>query len=626
MEKELLHLKPFLVFDDDDAEEDLCACGGSRRNDESGKRQGSNQRLDPQPEGGHNAWFSSTHVHSRKLREAIHRASLEVESQLSPDNVLRGPLLMGIGCSIPCISFVVRRITIFDALQGITVLFLVGVGAYWFLLDVRVRARSLRDRFVATAQDRMQTVVLDDAMQQLFSPNYEGINLIRIVGMATAGSVLYMIPMVTLEHRLVLVQGALGLTREQAEALLCRPGGLQLLWNEYNPISESRSNHTSDDVRPDQNRLPAPSKTTSKAAVDPSTERTLEPSPQSPLVADDQAPRLVASDETSSERSVDGSPEPLQFEFRVVPSPVHRSRAVDTRPTRVNVDEVRLTRADEQAPPGRSRSRVSSPLTVQSAKPPESSTPWTVLRSIVVKHLTEGYVVPNLPRPPSEALLEQCLTVSVGVLCIQLMCSRRARQLVSGAMQATVIATSSALATLSLSLIMLLYGVDPSDENSSVTNGMLPASTSTSKPSTNVEATFNHVSHAMSRRLTRWARHFVSQMTSGDASWDSLRPPSSSSPVKSSLSGVRSAAISRLLEFVQKGWLRLEDHVARPLIHHAVQRRHSLSAFALILILARWKEDRRRRLLQAAASGTAAAGSWDRRTSVGGRRPTSLDP
>lgn len=615
MEKELLHLKPFLVFDDDEGNEDLqCACGGPRRNDESSKRPRSTRRLDPQTEGGrHIAWFSTTLWHSQWLREVSRQTWVVMESQLSPDNVLRGPLLMGIGCSIPCITFVVRRVTIFDALQGITVLILVGVGAYWFLLDVQVRARSLRDRVVATAQDRMHNVVLDDAMQQLFSPNYEGMNLIRIVGMAATGSVLYMIPMVTLEHRLALVQSAMGVTREQAEELLCRPGGLQLLWNEYNHIAEAPPNRTAE-VRPDRNlqlpngvhQLPA-SSTTSKA-VDSSTERSMKSDPLSPLSTDEQAPKLVASDETSSERSVDGSPDPLQFEFRDAHNHVHRSREVDALPIRVNVDEVRLTPAGHPAPPVQSRTPMSSPQRGQSAEPSETPTQWTVLRSMVLKHVSEEYVMPNLPRPPSEALLERCLTVSVGILCVQLVCSRRARQLVSGAMQATVIASSSALATLSLSLIMLVYGVDPSDELSSSTKGLPPASASRRKPGASAEATFDNLSHAISRRLTRWARQFASKLASGDLPFDNLRRPSSSSPLESSLSGVRSAAISRLLEILQKGWLTLEGHVARPLIHHAVQRRHGLSAFALILILARWKEVRRRRLLRVATSGSAAAG------------------
>jgi hypothetical protein len=341
--------------------------------------------------------------------------------------------------------------------------------------------------------------------------------------------------------------------------------------------------------------------------VDSSAERSLKPIPLSPVGVDEQAPRLVPSDETSSERSADGSPDPLLLDFRGALNRGHRSRTEDARPSRVNVDELRLTRACHPEPPARSRTRVSSPQRDESAETSELSTPWTVLRSILVKHLSEEYVMPNLPRPPSEALLERCLVVSVGILFLQMLCSRRARQLVSGAMQATVIATSSALATLSLSLILLFYGVDPSDELSSSTS--LPSvPISRRKPNASAEATFDDLSKAISRRLTRWARHFASKLTSGDVSWDSLRPPSSSTPPKSSHSDVRSAAISRLREIVQKGWLTLDDRVARPLIHHAVRRRHGLSAFALILILARWKEERRRRLVRVAALGSAAVG------------------
>jgi hypothetical protein len=61
--------------------------------------------------------------------------------------------------------------------------------------------------------------------------------------------------------------------------------------------------------------------------------------------------------------------------------------------------------------------------------------------------------------------------------------------------------------------------------------------------------------------------------------------------------GALSAAASWFFGLVRGGWLTLESRVARPLVLQAVQRRHALSAFAVVLLLARWKERRRRWLM-----------------------------
>jgi hypothetical protein len=176
------------------------------------------------------------------------------------------------------------------------------------------------------------------------------------------------------------------------------------------------------------------------------------------------------------------------------------------------------------------------------------------------------------------------------VLSAQLLVSRRSRRAASSALRAGLLAASSALAALSLGLLLVLYRRE--DEKSA----QGPAEARARDP-------LGNFSHALAQRLIGLVRASLSNAERvGESSSDSLedRPPQSSAPADV---GTPTGAASWALGLLRAGWRALDARVARPIAAQAVRRRHALSAFAVALLLARWKEQqhrRRRRRLQPA--------------------------
>jgi hypothetical protein len=570
-------------------------------------------------------------VSFRRVRRLPAQTIRALKEIIREGNVLRGPLLVAVGCGTPCIAWVARNASASTCLQGTWVLLMVGIGAYWFVADVMVRARAARDRTVGAAQQRLSSLVLDDVLQQLFNPSLEGSacnTMMRIVGMTAATCVIYMMPAVTQENRLLLAQSALGLTAEQAESLLCRPGGAQLLWHLCHPSLEASSPpHLLESGASHRDSQPT-------AALECNTERangdaTLPEKRHetdslsneeatdhycisSPLREDETSPKMVASDEPNSADESTPVRSPLRSRNKCPQSP--RSRECN------GVSALAISQRGEFRDGGRNGRR--SPLSGSQLSRPQrrprpsptvrmtqrnnllsreqisgvtSESPLLILRSILAEYLSKNYVSPNLPSPPPQALLERCLSVSLGVLCMQLLCSRRSRKIVSATFQASLLVTLSALATLSLGLLLILYG--PEDE----------ANTQGSTARNNEK--LNKYPHALAHSLVNVVQGSLSNARYVGESWGDfvqriksvLDPPPQSSP--SLNRGVLTCLASWALGLARRGWRTLETRVARPLVLHAVQRRHALSALVVVLLLARWKEQRRLRLQSARHPG-----------------------
>jgi hypothetical protein len=222
----------------------------------------------------------------------------------------------------------------------------------------------------------------------------------------------------------------------------------------------------------------------------------------------------------------------------------------------------------------------------------EPESPWSVLLSIVAEHVSENYVRPCLPPPPPESALERCLAVSLGVLSAQLVLSRRSRRAASSALRAGLLAASSALAALSLGLLLVLYR--PGD--GTTTQGPAEA---------RAGDLLGNFSHALAQRLIGLVRASLSNAERvGESSSEALLDPHPKSSAPADV-GTPTGAASWALGLLRGGWRALDARVARPIAVQAVRRRHALSAFAVALLLARWKEQqhRRRRLQPAQPHG-----------------------
>lgn len=505
----------------------------------------------------------------------------------------RGPALIGLALGGPLIGRLLARLTIPLLLECLSVLALFGLGLCWLVNDSIQQTEAL-------LHDRLQRVVLDDALRGGVDSTLR--TGVTALGTVAAGLLTYCCPhLVTQEHRLLLLERSLSLSRDEAYTLLCRPGGVLQLWKKVTCTRNGGARHFGT-TNPTMHNEPTESRlvrqeTSPKAlfrsfeACDKSMFRndgsyTPPPVPElstggrivsCAVLLEDVVTKLSFSpnndDSCATSLETPDAHQDGQPSHHRQPWDTNASCPAEERPTTLPSPECP---SSVMAPCHSTSTELNHGHSTLTS--PEDSVS-TILRKIVTSYVTEHYLTPHMPHVRN---VERVLSASVGFCAMQLVCSRRARQTVWNVLQAVMLTAS--VSALSSSLIFLfvqesdrISSQHPTHPNSQLTMPLL--------------AKLDHCSNV----FARWLIHYLRHLPDTIQQYESMGWQHSGNQLWSCFTNPKSTKALTLLRTMAGCTHKSIMGVARPI--GRLLDRTKIAMALVALALARWKHQQRRHLM-----------------------------